>query len=89
VSRTEWKQNRHGETVLVSDQFGLARKILNAGLMGWRNFRDDKGTEVEFRTQAKGDRLGEDILDLIQPWAIELSNAITERTTLTEQDAKN
>ena len=67
------------------------RKALNYGLIGWENFRREDGSEVVFRRVDEGKRqvLPKEMLDLVQPWAIELANAIFERTRFTEDHAKN
>jgi hypothetical protein len=90
-NRGEFRQNAAGEVVYTSDRFGHAAKILFFGLMGWENFRDSDGNVVEFRRMDRGGKrvIPEELLTLIQPWAIELANAITEHAELTKEASKN
>jgi hypothetical protein len=68
-----------------------ARKVLNRGLRGWRNFRREDGSEVQFRTVDENGRriLPEEVLDAVARYAIELANAITEGSRLSEGVVKN
>ena len=68
---------------VVSEQNTLAtiRKVLNYGLLGWTNFLNENGSDIEFK---KTNVLHKDTLDNVQPYAIELANAITDRSTTKE-----
>ena len=60
--------------------------ILHAGLVGWENFKDEKGKEVKFN-KSEGYYKN---LDYLKPaWRRELSDAITEQNSLTEEESKN
>jgi hypothetical protein len=73
---------------VVSEQNTLVtiRKVLNYGLLGWTNFLNENGSEIEFK---KTNVLHKDTLDNVQPYAIELANAILDKTRFTEDAAKN
>ena len=65
----------------------LARRVLNWGLLGWDNF---PGAPAFQRVNEQGrDIVPDHMLDLVTPWANELANAITERTVVSEESAKN
>jgi len=68
-----------------------ARRILNYGLMGWERLVNRSGSPIECKVcQENGRRwIPDQILDYLLPDAIELANAITERSRLTEEQAKN
>lgn len=85
--RVEFRQDEIAGAVLVSEPMRMARRVLNLGLLGWSGVVDAEGHEVPFRRNGK--TIPEEILDLIAPWAVELSNAITEKTEVTEEQAKN
>lgn len=89
--RVEITVDRDGHSHHAIDRMGLARKVLTYGLCGWRNLLDAQGKPVEFRRVSEGGRfaLPEDMLNLILPWAVELANAITDRSEVTEEAAKN
>ena len=69
---------------------GKARKILNFALLGWTNF-DGVAGRVEAPRRAGGPRavLTSECLDSIEPFMIELANAITERKALSVDARKN
>lgn len=73
--------------LLRGERHVYARKILDRGLEGWRNFRDADGKDVLFMKVNKA--LSEETLDAIKPYAIELSNAVTESSELRRAAAKN
>lgn len=70
-------------------------KILRFGLRGWRNFRDATGSDVPFPTSKaimdKGrPTITADGLTMLAPkHRKELADAIVERNTVTEVEAKN
>lgn len=70
-------------------------KVLRFGLRGWRNFRDGTGAEVPFPTsKAVMDKGRPTITDagltmLAPKHRRELADAIVERNTVTEVEAKN
>lgn len=76
---------------MLAEQKVLSRKILNLGLVGWRNLRDEDGAEIEFRKggNGKGNTIPEELFDLLAPVANELSNAITEHGRLGRDVSKN
>lgn len=76
---------------VLAETKAVARRVLNLGLVGWRNLRDEEGHEVEFRRlEKKGSfSLPEEALDILSGVANELSNAITERSALTKEASKN
>lgn len=80
-----------GEVVVTTNAQAQARRILNRGLRGWKNYRRQDGTQIEFRAVDEGDRriLPEEVLDSLHPYAIELANAITEHSRMTERLEKN
>lgn len=88
VERTEFAQSGD-ETRLVSDRIGIALKILQFGLLGWENLADESGP-VHFQDVRENGRriIPTHVLNLITPWVIELANAITERTRLSEDQQK-
>lgn len=64
-------------------------RILNAGLDGWENFKDENGNEVEFIKDGRG-KPKSDMFNYLPPsLRRELSNAITEGNTLSEEQEKN
>jgi hypothetical protein len=70
------------------DGFGKAAKILNYALLGWTNFRNEDGVEMEFQRCADG-TLPPQVLDLLVDVAVELSNAVTRHGAATKDHAKN
>ena len=68
-----------------------ARRALNFGLLGWENFRTPEGEEVQFSASGKGlrRRLSERTLTALRHHAIELTEAITNGSELSEEDEKN
>lgn len=87
ADRIEFRQGPDGEPILVSDRMKTARKLLNAGLIGWTGVRDSEGKEVVFSRNGKS--IPEHLLDIIAPWASELANAISENARITMEQAKN
>lgn len=81
------------DAVITQDASGLgsARRLLNFGLLYFRNYPDGNGGEL--KVEADGDGLRRELtdrtLDAIERWAIELANAVTERGSLTEEQQKN
>jgi len=62
--------------------------VLDAGLMGWRNFKNARGEEIEFdRTVTQVYR---HLLDHVHSeYREELANAITEHNEISEDERKN
>lgn len=91
IARQEWKQGKDDEIKLVSDQLGLARRILSMALLGWSRFKDKAGNDVEFTVESSGPRraLSPSTLARIAPWAVEIANAVTLRSQVSEDLAKN
>lgn len=87
VMRTSLSMGSDTQSIEV-DAYGKAAKILNYGLLGWTNFRDEEGTEIEFRRSADG-TLPPQVMDLLVDVAVELSNAVTERSVASKEHAKN
>jgi hypothetical protein len=79
--------DKGGQTQFDLDQLGIARKVLNFALLGWENF--EGAPKFQRVTEHGRDIVPDHMLDLVAPWAIELTNAVTERSKLTEQSAKN
>lgn len=65
-----------------------AVKALKAGLVGWENFKDADGEDVEFRENNGTPRM-ENFDRIPVKIRAELAEAITEGTFLTEQEEKN
>lgn len=84
--RLEWRDDPNGP-VLITESLKVARKTLNAGLIGWTGLKDSAGNEIKFERNGKG--IKEGLLDLIAPWANELANAITRGSSLAQDEAKN
>lgn len=67
-------------------------RTVQYGLRGWRNFLDDKGREIPFRTERVQ---GREVvpMELVRqipfPVLDELARAIVEGNTLTEEEGKN
>lgn len=80
-----------GAVSVTTNAQAQARRVLNRGLRGWKNYRRQDGSQIEFRSVDEGGVriLPEEILDTLYPHAIELANAITERSRLTERQEKN
>lgn len=63
-------------------------KTLQIGLVGWRNFRDKDGNEIDFKQ--RNDQCAKENLDYLHPqWRRELVEAITEMNQITEDETKN
>ncbi|MDD5762175.1 MAG: hypothetical protein PHP88_06650 [bacterium] len=63
-------------------------RILDLGVSGWRNFKNESGAEVPFRDNNGKPR--SENWDVLRPeWRRELANAITEQNRLTEEERKN
>lgn len=59
--------------------------LLTDCIIGWKNWFDADGREIPFRSN--GTKISSHSLKRIPVlWAIELANAITERTTLSEEE---
>lgn len=85
----------HADRSMSAQTGTQTANILRAGLRGWRNFRDARGTDVPFPT-SKGRMLGgratvtdEGLTMLAPKHRKELAEAITERNELTDDDRKN
>jgi hypothetical protein len=62
--------------------------VLDAGLMGWRNFKNKHGEEIEFSRTATTVR--RECLDYLHSdYREELAEAITEVSRITEDERKN
>jgi len=85
---TRFRQAGEGQIELVDTPLTKARKILDIGLLGWRGEGDD-GFRCERRKEGKREVLTDEVLDAIHPWALELANAIEERSAQTADDRKN
>lgn len=70
------------------DPMDMARKVLDLGLVDWRNFLRDDGSEFPLTRDENGG-LSEEVLDVIAGDWSELSNAITDHSKLPEGVAKN
>lgn len=68
-----------------------ARRALNFGLLGWENFPDDDGKDAPFSATGKGlrRRLSEKTLTAVRKHAIEIAEAITNGSELSEDEQKN
>lgn len=64
-------------------------KILKLGLVGWKNFKDGKGNEIQFQKDKEGVPREQNWNYLKQNWRREIADAITEQTNLTEEQLKN
>lgn len=85
-----WMEREEAAGDPNANQLAVIRRALNYGLVGWSNFKREDGSEVMFRREDNGKRLiTKETLDQIQPWAIELANAILDRTRFVEEQAKN
>ncbi len=63
-------------------------RILEMGVRGWRNFKDDTGADVPYRENNGKPR--PENWDCLRPeWRRELANAITEQNRLSEEERKN
>jgi hypothetical protein len=92
VGSIEVQQDQFGQRRITTNAIKWARLVLNFGLHGWENFRDESGKEIEFRVGSSCDHraLPNDILDLIRPtWAIELADQIRNEANLDLETAKN
>lgn len=91
VSSQDIIQEPGGNQLIRANHLQKARRILNYGLLGWERFRRADGSPVDFKAcQENGRRwIPDQILDCLHPMAVELANAITERSRLTEEQAKN
>lgn len=90
-----------GDIRYSPQQMKLARRVLSRGLTGWTNLRDEEGNQVEFQKASEtqpiysGKRkrrvefLPDELLDMIADDAVELANAITSRSKLERETAKN
>jgi hypothetical protein len=85
--RSTFHGGEDGTLIFDQDQMGRAAKVLNCGLLGWTNFATEDGAAIEFRRE-KG-RIPDDLLDVLRDWVVELANAITERSGLGKDAAKN
>lgn len=86
ITAIEYRAGPDGP-IFLAEGHKTWRKILNRGLVGWKNVRDQSGNEVQFSRTDKA--VDEKCLDLIEPWARELADAITERSRVTREQAKN
>jgi len=86
ISTTEAIDAGEGTKIAIN-RFTITRKILNYGLVGWKNLLSFQGTPLEFaRTNGV---LSDTTLDSIQDCATEIANAITERSQVDKELAKN
>lgn len=88
VMRTHLKLTDGGDQLIDIDKLGVAEKVLNYGLRGWTRFRNAEGVEMEC-VRCKDGMLAPQTMDLLVDVAVELSNAITERSTAQKDHAKN
>ncbi len=92
VSRAKRKKQIAEDGSKVSMKMKTGARVnayLRIGLVGWKNFRDHKGEQVEFAAPELGmcswnniDKLGPDL-------RFELSGAIEDGNTITEEEEKN
>ncbi len=84
-----WKERES----LFGEQNGLAiaRRVLNWALLGWSNFKDADGNDFEFRRVDEGKHqvLPAEILDRLVIWSDEIATEVMNRTTITEEQARN
>ena len=81
-------QGDTGEVLIKSGSQVL--KILELGLRGWDNLKDESGAEVPFRWRVPNTQIHHENLDRLYPaWRRELANAITEINRFDEEAAKN
>lgn len=64
-------------------------QLLLRGLVGWRNFRDADGNDVEFLLDGKGKCDPKNLDRIAQKYRTELADAIQSGMILTEADAGN
>lgn len=80
---------RKGEDSEMRIASGSAeRDILKAGLVGWENFKDEHGQEVEFKR--RGDQVTDECLDRLHTdWRKEIANFITDQGKISKDEEKN
>lgn len=90
IGRTELRQGKdETDTVVIHDNLGTAGKAVQAGLVGWKNFKDAEGAQIEFTRDSKTGKIPDRLMDEIKPFVVELSDEIFKRSTLTRTQAKN
>ena len=92
---------RNDDMEITISPMTMARKVLNFALEGWDNFCDQDGNPVEFeraneQPPAYGGKnrraitfIPDHLFDLLTPYALELTNAITDRSDISEDLGKN
>ncbi|MFH0903183.1 MAG: hypothetical protein V2A73_21350 [Pseudomonadota bacterium] len=88
VMKTEVILAQSGDQKLNIDRMGVAASVLSCGLRGWRNLQDGEGGQHVFVRAVDGS-LPPKVLDLVAEFAVELANAITERSVVSKEHAKN
>jgi hypothetical protein len=80
------RKNEESEMRIAS---GTAEKaILQAGLVGWSNFKDANGNEVEFKRTSN--KVTDECLSRLRPdWRKEIANFITDQGVISKDEEKN
>jgi len=91
ISEQQVFTTRSGMGYVPANQEAKIRKILSAGLMGWRNLRDENGSDVAFSMEVKGGerRIPDELLERIAPFRMELTEAILDASSLGADAKKN
>jgi len=89
VARRELRRGKDDdEAVMISDDLGIAGKTIQAGLIGWTNFKRSDGIQIPYAREADG-RFSDVTMDLLKPFAGELENAILEKSNISKEQVKN
>jgi len=90
LTQGEYEEIERGAKIENFELHATTRKILNFGLLAWTNF-DGRTDRVEAPRRTEGSRsiLTSECLDSVEPFALELANAISSRKTLSGDARKN
>lgn len=90
LTQGEYEEIERGAKLDHFEVHATTRKVLNFGLLGYTNF-DGHPERVEAPRRAEGPRsvLTSECLDAIEPYAVELANAVTNRRALSAEARKN
>jgi len=87
--RARLRMDDQGNIEALETDLTIARRVLDLGLLGWDGEGEDGSLRCERRREKGRDVLTDDVLDAIEPYAIELANAIERGSELSEEAEKN